>query len=270
MRGVVAVAVAGLVLLAGCGELVTQDQPAIDETVTPAPVPSTPTPAPEVAPGISQDGVDAVAVSERHEAALDGEAYTLRLTAQRGGTNDTAVGGQTVVKTDPDADQYFTTERYPVARGPFNQTGFAVWYDGDHSFVRTTFATGPPEHQRFSGPVREPDASTPVVRDLFSRLTVTQVSREDDGSTVVRGSLNPVAGTGGLGQVSDSTNGSMSARVHADGYVEHLVVGYDAPVNTSAERVREEMTITDVGETTVTEPDWAENASATGSVAVDE
>lgn len=263
MRGVISVVVAATLLLSGCGELSAQDQPAIEETVTPAPVPSTtPTPVADGSAGVSHDRVDPAEVAAAHDQALANESYTLTTTVQWEDSNGTSYQGQSIVRADRDADTYVRSEDYAVARGSFNRTNFDVWYDGNQSLVRATFAQGPPEFQAFPNPTGNVDAETQYVRDLFFRLSVDRVSTYDDGSTAVQGSLASTPGLRAPQEVTQPSNGSMSAHIHPDGYVDRIAVGYDATVNGSAVRVREEMTVSDVGKTTVTEPAWVGNVTA--------
>lgn len=251
--------VAASLLLAGCSGLSGSGPATIEETVTPVPVPET-TPADDSSDG-PRDRTDAAVVAATHYRALEDESYVLTRSVRWRSPNGTDDRERTVVRVDGDGERYVFSHAYADPLGPTNRTGFDVWYDGRRSVVRTTFAEAPPEYDGFERRTYATDAAAPLVRDLFDRLAVERVSVRE-GGTLVRGSLRRPGSAMAPRGTTSADNGSLSARLHPSGHVDRLAVGYDATVDGDRVRVRAELDVSGVGETTVTEPAWVENATA--------
>ncbi len=254
--------VALLCLLAGCGGFGGQTAGATtEESATPAPVPTVAT---ETAVGEAAN-LSALEVARTHRRALDGQSYTRRARVGWEGANGSRVVETTVHRVAADGERFHATADYDATRGSGGQTGQEQWYDGNRTFVRTTYADGTAEHARIP---YQPVDSYPRVRlvgALFSRFDVRRVRDAADGSTVVTGRVDGLPRAPTLPAVFDAENASMSARITPAGYVDRLALGFDATPDDRPVHVRFTVDYVDVGSTTVAEPAWVGNATENGT-----
>lgn len=231
------VGLAGSSLLTGCqsnttdGEAGTQSgTPTTDATPDATPTTEGPEPFP-LPSGFSTEGVtDAAAVAEGHLSALEGTAYTVTLVKHFEHPYSTYVG-----RFDRPANRSHIRE----------QDGEAEWYfDDEHWYVKGS-------NDSDSSDVRSVDAVDQTRYlgtldwDIFSLLedftyAPSPAFRTMDGEPVATFSMTGAR----KGRLSVSPQGRIY-RIRVEKY-EELQIEYET---------------TDVGNTTVTEPDWAAEAS---------
>lgn len=256
-RTTVVLALAVLALLAGCGGLTGGDSPGSDrDAFTPAPVASPPGPT---APGVHAGGVDADELVTAHARSLANDSYAVR---------------ESVVPRNGTADRYRTDTRRLAATGgvPFLvETTYpartdsqirarAVYYDGDRATYWRDY--GDSAGTTLSTTVR-PSADPlrrATLRSLFAGLERPSIETREDGGAVVAGRVAPDAVAVGPAERRDATEASMRAVVAPSGRVERLALSFAVRFDDRPLRVRYEYHVTDVGETTVERPAWADRA----------
>lgn len=273
------VLVAVLVVLAGCSGLAEpREAPSVE--VTPAPVPTdTPTPAPpQLAPGVTAEGVvDPRALADAHAAVLRNTSKTVR-------TNETSwYAGYWVLRSHrhqvtrvaADPDRFHTAIEVDGPAAPFSAYRVEFWSDGERLLRRTVDRDGietavvPPESRRnrTDAVVGRPDSRTvPFLFGLVeTRVTSTFVR---NGTTVYwiesTGLLRPRA-LASAENVSDPHDVELRALVDSRGFVRSLRFAYAARVDGRRIWVQWTTRYTDVGTTTVDRPAWYDGAvNATG------
>lgn len=250
--------VAGLCVLAGCGGFDAQGDVGVDETVTPAPVPSVPE-AP--AEGVSEHAVDAPTVASNHRAALEDRSYTSRTEIRWREANGSTYVDTTVHRVAAGGREFHVTADYGERRNAQNLTGHELWSDGNQTLLRLVEASGGEEYRHLDGSQHVDYPRARMINALFAHLEPSDVRVTSNGATVVRGSLEDPDKFPGLHRFRDEDNATMSARITPDGYVDRLAIGFDATVRGTPVSVRMTIDFSDVGSTTVSEPAWTENAS---------
>jgi len=252
------VVVAGLCVLAGCGGFGGQPDADVEETVTPAPVPSVPTDSPQRA---SNGGIDADTVAADHWRALNGTSHTARTSVRWRYRNGSTYDETTVHRVGPDREQFLAVADYGRPRGPINRTGHELWYDGERSVFRVESRDGGPVFRLIDTEVAIQYPGTSLIRGLFARLQPVDVRQTALDNTVVTGPVSGVYGLQGLSQFRDERDVTMAAQITPAGYVGRIAIGFDATVRGDPVDARVTISFTDVGSTTVRKPDWVENAS---------
>jgi hypothetical protein len=146
-RVLAAVAVAVLVVLAGCSGVFGGGEPT--PTVTPMAVPTdepAPTPVPEFAPGLSERGLASPETLVRaHRSVLGGTSFVMRANTTRLGANGSTRSTSTTLVRTASAGRGFLyiTEQNgsgPSPRAPAVRV--EGWSDGNDVFVKQTYANG--------------------------------------------------------------------------------------------------------------------------------
>jgi hypothetical protein len=252
-----------LVCLAGCGGVVSSDEP---EPVTPAPVP---TEVFQYPPGVSSDRVVPSTLTETHVRTLRTTNYTLT-TRQTVRTLD----GEPILRSNQtrtvsrNADTY--RGRYDLETNLFvGQQASNIEFWSNRSVVFARYST--------DSPYRDPEVrqwparnETPVT-DLTDRNHVEGYLAGTDVSPIRRppGGGVVLAGNGIRDQdrlivpliVTDPRNLSLRMRVRHDGIVLATRVTYDATYSDERVRVERAMRVTDIGATSVERPEWIRNSS---------
>lgn len=253
------IVVAGLCLLAGCGGFGGQTDAEVQDTVTPAPVPTVSTDSPQ---GVSEDGIDARSVAADHWLALNDTSHTARTRVRWWDRNGSTYDDTTVHRVDADGERFHVVADYGRPRGETGRTGHELWYDGNRSVLRVETRDGDTVYRRIDTEttIQYPGAS--LIRGLFARLRPVDVRHTATRDTIVSGPISGVYGLQGLSQFREERNATMAARIAPEGYVARIVIGFDATVRDRPVEARMTIAFTDVGSTNVTEPDWAENVSS--------
>lgn len=257
-RSISALVVAILCVLAGCNGFAEQEDAGVEETITPAPVPTVAT---ESAPEVSENGINAPAIAANHRAALASESYTARTRLRWQNRNGSTFADTTVHRVESGGERYHVTAEYARPQGSANLTEQELWFDGNRTITRVENAAGEEEFQQLDP---DPTVEYPrarMISDLFSRLEPGDVRQTSDGATVVRGPLEGVDELRGLSKFRDETNATMAARITPEGYVDRVAIGFDATVQGRPVEARVTIEFINVGSTTVSEPAWVENVT---------
>ena len=251
-RGVGAVAVCVVLLVAGCNGL------AADPTATATPVEPAPVPA-DPPPWLAAEGrVDADALLAAHTAGLRNGSVTLterrverfangslrfdRTTTTRRGATDRVHVVRTVAGTDPGA---YGATAGRSERWANTSLGMAAVRDDDGVTFRP--ATGEP---RLVGHER--------LRALFAALTPT-IRERRDGTVLVGATRERVPEGLAEGPVGDGQNVEFEATVTAGGVVRSARLSYAATVDGAAVQVTERLRYEE-GATVLERPTWVEAA----------
>lgn len=273
-RVLAAVAVAALVLLAGCGgadqtatespgmggespEGTAEGTPTASATSTPTP--SDPFAGVSMAPGTTEDGVtNASELLAAHASALDGRSVTVDMDF----TLEVNGSGQNVSfrgKVTPDDDRGWMRIDLQDGTGTYytesGTTYQKVVQNGETSYGTTTSVSAIPTKPRFGADIRIRSAIT------AANWTATGVV-ERDGEQLIRYEATDV-------DLPDSVNVSGDTTTETSGT---LLVGEDGAVHYVAVHTRVESSdetvvysievdLTDVGSTTVERPDWVDEAA---------
>lgn len=251
--------VAVLCVLAGCNGFGGQKADTVEETVTPAPVPTVQN---EPVEGISERGINAPTVAVNHRRALDNRSYTTRTRIRWQDKNGSTHDETAVHRVEAGGRRFHVTIEYDRSRSNDNLTRQELWYDGNRTLLRVQNVDGEEVHRRL-GPdpaIQYPRAR--MISALFVRLEPREVSQTSTGDTIVRGPIEAVDELRRLPQFREENNGTMSARISPEGYVKRVAIGFQATVQGRPVDARVTIDFTNVGSTTVSEPGWAENVSS--------
>jgi hypothetical protein len=244
------VAVAAMLVLAGCGAGGGGDGssgdgggPTATATVTPTPTPETV----EYPAGLSEDGFEnATLFLERHRGALtSGPSYAVRM--------DVTVGSETQTlraSTDPE------TERIRSQTERNGDLDYDIYYADGTQYVRQvndgsgTYGTTDATFRSAAEGLNGGQFLTTVV---LLNLSATGVTTENGQTVVTYEILGPRSTSEGIAE-ADGT-----VRVNAEGRL--VAFEYDL-VSTEGREVSVTWERTGVGETTVEEPDWLEQAQS--------
>jgi len=267
MRPGVLLAVASLIVLAGCGSAGGPSTASPAETLTPAPVPTTPASDATVdhGPNVTNGRVsDPWRFGLTHRRALWNTSYTVTI-------NQTIVAGNETIqyldrraRVEAGGDRYALTQRS-------NNTGYAtrlaagpeygIWQTADRGWYRLA---GPHHVQygRIDG-VRGRSGSDPTDHErVADLLTAFSIERRDLSSTrrvryrlLSTGLVEPTA-LDPPPQLVDPRNASLNLLVDSAGIVRSYRVSYRATYRDRPVTVTRSLTITGVGSTTASPPDW--------------
>lgn len=247
------VALAMVVLLAGCGSVVGGgDRPATDtaETLTPAPVPevtATPVPLP---PGLTEGGVaDADRLVDTHRSTLQDASYTLRVRLR---VDEDLYTRLIRVETPT---RYYQHDVIGGTRG--NVTQFAT---GPNVYTRSAFL-GVTRYDRLDN-AYPPESRTVRLSRLFLEVgtaVVFETTVDGRPAFVVRGTYPAHPETDRLRNVS------LRAVVEPTGLIRSLNVSYVRMGARGPENITRSFAYSEVGTTTVERPDWVDREfNATG------
>ena len=249
-------AAALLCVLAGCSGPALQESTPVERTLTPAPVPTVAAESTTVPPG---ERVNLAAVAATHRSVLANHSYTSRMRVRLRAENESTRVDSVVSWVAEGGSPLFVTAEYGFPRGPDNRTGHELWYDGSDALVRVSHPDRAEYRRLDDDVVAVPRPS--IVRALFFQLDVRRVEEPTDGTTVVSGAVDEIGWLTDLPLVGEARNATMSARVTPAGYVDRIALGYDGTYRGRPARVRVTLSFTHVGETTVPEPAWVDNAT---------
>jgi hypothetical protein len=263
------------IVLAGCNGLVLGGDGTPTQTITPAAVPTdepTSTPLPELAPGLTGDGVVApFTLGDAHASVLDGSSYTLH-------ENVSVVYRSGMIYSSGTAETRITTDagRYAVVRtGSQTRASFPVieerfWSNGNRTFsVRTS--TDERTYAIARGgdgplPIRRVVAADPNnserIATLFGAMetqVVGQTVRNGTQLYRVRGS-NLTSAFALDGEWKNPHNAVLVALVDPRGFVNEYHLNYTASIDGDPVRISRRVRYTDVGSTAVERPSWYEAA----------
>jgi hypothetical protein len=273
----VPVAVAAVLLLAGCNAAPSLDGTTPTETVTPADVPADY----DYAPGVTVDGVtEPATLAEAHERVLAETSY--RITANR--TVRDANGTlreQLLVDVAVADDRTFLASaatRGPAApvflgRPPANGT---YWSNGS-VYVRKLTRDGGTTYNEFEGPSSGAgtwrywtrtvpfggEQATPerFYRSLFAAVPTRVAGESGAGNaTTYRLVGDAVVTERFQTEVTDVRDVRLTATVRQDGLVQLLTLRYVGEVDGTPVRVERTVRYRDVGTTAVERPPWFEKA----------
>jgi hypothetical protein len=273
----VAVVLAAVVLLAGCGSVATPDgEVTPTRTITAVPLPQeTPTPRgpPVLAPGLSAEGVfDAAELADAHAATLSATSFTAVREERRQRADGSLVSSyRSVVRMSAAGDRFrYGLNQTDVRDGRFRNQSLARYADGTRVYAATT--RGGETTYSVLGDPGEPTDPSAVFREnatarvgvvrLFGALRLDVTDRLTvDGRTVYRVTVEN--GSQRLGTLRDV---SLNATVREDG----LVTAYRLSYAIGSLRVAVAVDFRDVGATEITPPGWlpaARNATGTATPA---
>jgi hypothetical protein len=266
MRRAAHAALVVMVVLAGCGGVFGGKEETA--TLTPAAVPTdrpTPTPAPQLAPGLTRAGVtNASALAAAHDAALDGQSFTVERTrTYRTGTGIVVRQLTSVTRVAGDG-RFRVTRRWTDETAPRRE---ATYFDGERLLVATTDGTNETRYRRTSpAAIADEPAMAGTGGEQIERVFTVADTRiagraERNGTAVYR--LAPDEDRSNASGLDRSV--SASAQVTARG----LVRSYTFDQRLSAESSGGVAAIVvstqynQVGSTTVERPSWYDEAMAT-------
>jgi len=266
-----AVALALLVVLAGCAGGVGDTDGGDDgRTVNPAlagsPTPAT-TPPGGFPAGVDADGVAADRVVDAHRSALSNGSWTVTLSRTVRGPNGTVERSNVTVRVDGERSLY----AFERVRGD-DRLRSVRWTDGSASASRrvdwegTVTLAGRPD----DGGVRrglDPTGGA-WLRAAFldtSPVYAGTETTEAGAVAVVEAEEGRVERSG----LPDRRDVRLRARIGADGVVRSLLLRYETFLGTDRGSVRAAVRTLDRGSTTVPRPDWVDralaNATASGT-----
>lgn len=248
------VAVAVLVLVAGCGGMPSSDDGGDTPTLTPAPVPDD---GPAAVEGVMTDRIDAEAIVANHWAALSNTSYTAVETLRMGTADNATYERRTVKYVAPGGAPFQVEENVtgPVTRVSSLSTD--LWWDGEVAYYRR--ALGGSESAYFD---RDDEPADPLTMhgrfaEILSAVSVSSIERGPGDSTIVAGSIENSSVVPRRDGLSVPNNATMTMRIESDGVVSRLAIGYDATdYYDGSQRVRYTYSVVDVGSTEVEPPDW--------------
>ena len=242
------VAVAAVVVLAGCGALggAGSDDPGRSEatsTLTPAPVPgvtATPVPLP---PGLVEGGVsDADRLVDAHRSALGGRSYTLRVQLR---VEEDLYTRLVQVETPT---RYYSHDVLGSTRG--NVTQFAT---GPSIYTRSAFL-GVVRYDRLNN-AYPPESRTVRLSRLFLQVgeaVVFETTVDGRPGFVVRGTY-PVHP-----ESERLRNVTLRAVVEPSGLIRSMNVSYLRDGSRGPTNVTRSFAYSDLDSTTVERPDWVD------------
>lgn len=245
-RALQLVAVACLVALAGCSGALSgagEDAQTLDDVDYPE--------------GVSEDGANVSALAESHEQRLQNRSFTLRVNS----TVNTSAYNQSVsldARVGPDRDAVH-------ADSSAMDQQMSVYLTEDTQYTRVTAGDGEPRY-------RVTDR-TPAALQLFSGsfAGATFLDRFAGSANFTPTDVRTVDGATVVVLEADGSNVTETSQANVTGYEATLLVDergvvrsveVDVSGNRDGEqfRTRFSMTVTDIGETTVSEPGWLDEA----------
>ncbi|QDX41534.1 hypothetical protein [Salarchaeum sp. JOR-1] len=271
-RTALAIALALLVALAGCG-----DQPpgetAVETTGATTGAPPAPTTAPNptaerVAPGVTTEGVrDAFALADAHRAALSNTTFTVAETTTVRYVNGTlAMRADSWMRVNATAPRVHTSTdvRGPLAFALNSRPGHSeYWGNETAALVRWNTTRGIESGEGFTSAaarVQYATRWTNLVSLLVRSETAVLANDSGNGARVVSDSLGEYVDAGG--RYANATNATVALRVTPGGFVPSYTVTYHTVVAGESVVVTRSVAFTNVGDTTVERPSWVGDAAA--------
>lgn len=266
--GAAAVALAGLVVLSGCGGVTDLGGSGADRE--PYSVPSVtesdrePTPEPTTA-----GGVDAYDLLSGHVAALGDRSVTVRERRVERYANGTVRRARATVVYAGNRSEYYRVDRL---RGTVPQVlndtegRYEVWRNETVGVVR--LSTGDrTDFERPPSGDESPGGDVARFERLFLLITtldpaVTEQSRENGTVTVLRANQSEAGATLDRRGVRALKNVSLVVVIGPDGVVERYRLRYTGTVEGKTVRVVERGSFEAVGSTTVPRPNWVDRGLA--------
>ena len=250
---------AALVVLAGCNAF-TGSEPTVEETVTPAPVP---TDGPDYPPGIADNGVVASVVTETHERRMSGANYTFVSQQRVVGDNGTMWVTNRTRQIANDEGAYAGRIDHQVNEFPLGRFAEPIEYWGNESVYASRRVLS--ERTEFYGWQRTDQTANLTSLPLIERtLAATELSVVDrpDGVRLVGISLRNPDRLPSPAYLTEPRNVSLTVSVTDEGVIERWRLAYDATLANRTVRVTRDARLTDIGSTTVRRPDWVDQARA--------
>ncbi|WP_128477058.1 DUF7537 family lipoprotein [Halorussus pelagicus] len=212
--------------------------------------------------GVSDDGTNVTALADAHESQLQNESLSLAVDS----TVNSPAGNQTV-----SLDAAVSADRDRIrANGSAMGQQVSVYVTADQRFTRISTGDAEPRYQVAE---RTPDSMQLIPESYTGRTYIAQFA--GSGNFTPSG-VRTVDGTTLIVLEADGSNATESQQVNITDYnatmlVDQQGVVHSVSVDISATRqgqqaqTRFSMNVSDVGETTVTEPSWlneARNSSA--------
>lgn len=250
---VVAVGVAG-VALAAAGAAAPAQSPSNHTT--------------QLAPGLTDDGVtDAFALAQAHHRTLKNTSYTLTDETTQRFRNGSLLGQWSNTERVAADGAAFSRVNAGTFRNESGSFGFAhyeraVWSNGSVTLTALQRPGQPTEYDRRVGPTGpglSPDTRWEMLYVVFGAVNTTVAGQvERDGTTLYR-----VVGTG---VDPGSTHGddapfSLVALVDERGVVHSLQYAHPTTFEGDPAVITQTIRVTDVGNTTVERPVWADRAA---------
>lgn len=261
-RALVAIAVALLVVLAGCGgtaEPTADTSTGTAETTGASPTQTVGLDDVALPAGVSESGVtDADALTSAHADALSGTSVTVsmdfRLEVNGTGQNVSFRGEVT-----PDTDTGWMQVTLQDGVGTYYTDGGTTYrkveQNGETTFGTTEQVSALPVEPRFGADARIGDALR------AANWTATGVV-ERNGTRLIRLEASDVSLPDSV-DVANATDVDSSGvlLVDADGVVHHVSVRTHVTSDEKTVVYEIEVTLSDVGSTTIQRPDWVDEAS---------
>ncbi|WP_049902751.1 DUF7537 family lipoprotein [Halococcus agarilyticus] len=273
------------VVLAGCNGLVIGGEGTPERTLTPAAVPTdepTPTPRPDLAPGLTGDGVaDPFTLGNAHASVLAGTSYTLHenvSTVYRSGMIYSS--GAVEARITADEGRYSVIQTGSLTSASFPVIEERFWSNGDRTLSVRTSTDGTAYEIARGGddgplPLRQVMADDPTnserIATLFGAMETRVVDRTvRNGTRLYRVRGSDLTSTFALDDEWENPhNAVLVAFVDPRGFVHEYRLRYVASLDGDPVRVSRRVRYTDVGSTTIERPPWYEaavrNATTTSS-----
>jgi len=265
-RGAAALALALLLVSAGCTDAITSGGDASGRTVNPALADTptaTPTPRGGFPAGVDRGGVDVERVIDAHRAALANGSWTVGFTRTVTGPDGTVERSRARVV----ANGSRTLSTFERVRGD-DRLASAHWSNGTAAASRRVDWEGAVSLEGRPGEPGVPTGLDPTggawlyaaFLDVDPRYAGSE-STDNGTVTVLRGEAGRIERSG----VPDRTSVRLRARVDADGVVRSLTLRYEVFLGDDPGVVRIELRTSAVGTTTVPRPGWVDRALANAS-----
>lgn len=221
-----------------------------------------------LAPGLSADGVtDPFALAQAHHRVLRNASYTVTAQSTHRYGNGTLVGTSsttTAVAADGERTvRTYGTFRNTSAQSAVTQYERLAWSNGTLSLTAVRFGDGEVTYDRSEDSAalpRNADTDWETIYAAFSAANTTVVGEvEDDGRTLYRVVATDVRADSAY---VDDRPFTMTALVDERGVVHSLVVAHPTTYEGTPAFVTQQIRVTNVGNTTVEQPDWYDDALA--------
>ncbi|WP_135663459.1 hypothetical protein [Halorhabdus rudnickae] len=257
-------AVALLAVTAGCNAIGGSED---RTTLTPAPVPEDPPedgPGSLLAPGVWADGrVDPGQLAKGQRAALENRSFRWLSTQNRSGQVDNVTAGSPshyLIVFENGTRYYRDTNQIADHRSEYVYSHLSVYANGTHQFVRArAFTAAGTEYTRTPvtlSAYRHIRTTTEAVEKYLSVETTTIETVTNEGRTRIR-----IVGEGAGPLWSDTVRDyTVRAQVTPSGIVTDLSAHYQTVTDDSVESVDYRFTFQQLGNVTVTQPEWLPEA----------
>lgn len=253
-----ALAVAGFVVLAGCGAAPlgggSTDRPV--RTLTPVSVPGTETPPDTPAaspPGLTGEVVEPSRLRSAHEAFLDGHSFEWELTFSRSGGSPFERNRYTR-RAVVVGDRFLVEQQYDTE--PLTESLFV---DESGGYLRVTAGNETrTERLREPGGVREYVPAGRLIERYLTgpNLNVSTIERGGETYYRIQATTGHPSALDRGGPSASVTDYEVTAYVTPAGFVTSMAVRYNRTRNGNRQTVFFRFDYSDVGAATLTEPDW--------------